>query len=162
MTNQVRERWPIETRPYVKPDASGDDPDRAFWMDLWSKAYRRSRWAGTIPNNLYNDVFRVSIEGLEKRGMKVLLAYVPGEPNSLMGFVAYEPKDGDLPHVAFVGVKDPYRQGQVATQLLEATVGRAFRYSFRTEHSKFFMPKGSDKPKWQVSFAPEVARRKDL
>jgi hypothetical protein len=151
-----KEEWPIETRAYEKPADGEPDADRPFFMDLWSKSYRRSRWAGTIPNNLFADIFRVTVEGLEKRGLKILLAHVPGKPNDLMGFVAYELKDGDLPHVAFCGVKDPYRKGRVATKLLEATVGRAFRYSFRTEHSKFFMGK------WTVSFAPEMTRRKDL
>lgn len=150
------EEWPCEFR-------DAEPKDRAFWMDLWSKAYRRSRWAGVVPNNLWHDVHRVSVEQLEKRGMRVLLAHVPGEPDSLMGFVAFELKDGDLPHVAFLGVKDPYRQGRVGTKLLERAVGRSFRYSYRTEHSRFFMGSGGTGPrKWEASYAPEIARRRDL
>lgn len=153
------EEWPIEIREYAKPeDPTTKDDDRSFFTDLWSKAYRRSRWAGTIPNNLFHDVFRVTLEGLERRGLKVALAHVPGRPDALMGFVAYEQKQGDLPHVAFVGVKDPFRRGRVASKLLHHTVGHNFRYSFRTEHARFFMASG----RWAASYAPEITRRKDL
>lgn len=149
MTNESAETFPFELR-------AAEPADRPFWSSAWARSYRRSRWAGTVPNHLYFDVERTKVDGLLARGMRVHLAHVPGDPQALLGFVAWEPRESDLPHLVYLYVKDPYRRSGLGTQLLDATVGRKFLYSHRTDAAAFFQ-----RPVWDVRFAPEIARRKD-
>lgn len=83
------------------------------------------------------------------------MACLPGEPDALLGFVASESKDGDLPCVHMVYVAPFYRGMGVASSLLAAAVpDLRFHYSFRTAGADRFR-----RPKYQVAFAPERARR---
>lgn len=135
------------------------DQDRGFWGSNWANSYKYSHWAGIIPNHLYHDVMRVLQDGLLKRGMQVTLAHLPGKPDALMGFVAFELDGPERPPVVhMVYVKDIWRQQGLAGALLDATVGRKFLYTHRTKDSDRFQRKRG----WQVGYNPEPARRKEL
>lgn len=133
------------------------DCDEPFWRANWIRTFRVSRWAGTIPNHLVQPVMRVAIDGLMKRGMKVVVAHLEDDDTALMGFVAYEDaKPGDVPVVHYVFTKGLYRGNGVARDLLAASVGPRFRYTHRTEMAEYFR-----RPNYHAEFAPEIARRKD-
>lgn len=147
MSSQI----PFELRP-------AEPKDRGFWGSNWSNSYKRSHWAGTLPNHLYHDVLRVLQDGLAKRGMKVAVAHLPGMPDALLGFVAYE-LDGDRPPVVhMLYVKDTWREKGLGGDILRGTVGQKFIYTHRTKDSDRFQRKRG----WQVGYNPEPARRKDL
>lgn len=140
--------WPIELR-------EADEDDQRFWAGTWEDTYRNSRWAGTIPNHLYRDVQRVAMRQLTARpGTRVTLAHAPGDPDALLGYVVHERLPDDSPVVHYLYVKDPFREGRIATQLLLGTVGRRFRYTHRTDAARRF-----SKPGWEVSYEPGIARR---
>lgn len=143
-------QWPYELR-------DAEPRDRAFWGANWANSYRRSNWAGVVPNHLYHDVMRVLQDGLSRRGMRIKIAHIPDDPDALMGFVAWEDDPGRSPIVHMVYVKDVYRKAGLATDMLEQTVGRAFLYTHRTPESDYFR-----RPAWQVGYDPQPARRKEL
>lgn len=139
------------------PPTHAENCDVPFWRANWIRTYRVSRWAGAVPNHLIQPVMRVALDGLEARGMKVLVAHLPDYPEALMGFVAYEEaKPGDQPTLHYLFTAGLYRKSGVAGSLLAASVGDRFRYTHRTECAEWFR-----RPKYQVTFAPEIARRKD-
>lgn len=130
--------------------------DRAFWGANWSNSYRGSRWAGVVPNHLYHDIMRTLQDGLLRRGMRVTLAHLPGAPDALMGFVAWEPSEkANVVH--FLYTKPTWRKQGLATSLLQAGPGTNFIYTHRTAESDYFR-----QPQWRVAHVPEPARRKDL
>lgn len=130
--------------------------DRPFWGANWANTYRRSRWSGVVPNNLYHDVMRVLQEGLLRRGMRVTLAHLPGDSDALLGFVAWEPHEkANVVH--YVYIKDTWRKQGLATALLEHGPGHSFIYTHRTDDASWFKA-----PDWRVAHVPDPARRKDL
>ena len=130
--------------------------DRAFWGANWANSFRRSRWAGVVPNHLFHDLMRTLQDGLLRRGMRVSLAHLPGNPDALMGFVAWEPSD-KAPIVHFLYVKDTWRGQGLGGALLRQGPGDKFIYTHRTEDADRFR-----RPGWQVAHVPDPARRKDL
>lgn len=119
----------------------------------WIGSFRKSKWAGCIPNNKFPEVQGEIIKQLITRGSKCLLAVNPDSPSQKLGFVVTEKTSLGEPVVHFLFVKDIYRQKGVAKSLLaEAKVpvdGSAF-YTHKTAYSKHFNGK----------FVPEIARRK--
>lgn len=149
MTTENRETVPHEFREALPAD-------RAFWGANWANSYRGSRWAGVVPNHLYHDLMRTLQDGLLRRGMRVSLAHLPGAPNALMGFVAWEPSEkANVVH--FLYVKPTWRKQGLGTALLLGGPGREFIYTHRTDESNYF-----GKPDWRIAHIPEPARRKDL
>lgn len=133
-------------RPYGPDDVM----DVAKW---WIGSFRRSKWAGTTPNNKFTEYMGESIRQLLARGSKCLLAVNPDRPEQILGFIVTEKtsKDEDVVHYLFV--KDIYRRRGISKALLaEAGIkqdGTAF-YTHKTAYSKHY--KGRH--------VPEIARRK--
>lgn len=137
---------------WVFRDCTPDDVmDVVKW---WTGSYRKSKWAGTIPNNKFSDVQGEVIRQLLSRGAKCLLACNPASPEQVLGFVVHEATRKGEPVVHYLFVKDIYRKRGVSKSLLaEVGIpgdGTAF-YTHRTAYSKYYNGK----------HVPEIARRKD-
>ena len=126
--------------------------DRSFVVDPWLKGWKRSPFAGIIPNNLFNQVFFESINQLLERGMEVhILESV--DPENQIGFVAFE--RASVPVLHYVYVKPVLRGMGFFPRLLEAADAseRPFLYTYRTPDCRKFR---------NGSHCPALARRKNL
>lgn len=107
---------------YKFDDADADELPLVF--DSWSRSFKKSPWAGCIPNHLYPEVSRATISEILDRGAKVIVAYVdlPDGGRRVMGYSVSEP-DKRILHWLFV--KRDYRLPgwQVGTALLKRTCG---------------------------------------
>lgn len=127
-----------------------DVPAIAKW---WIGSFRRSKWAGTLPNNKASEYIGETVRQLLSRGAKCTLAVNPDNPAQILGFLVTEKtsKEEDVVHYLFV--KDIYRRRGVSKALLaEEGIkpdGSAF-YTHRTAYSKYYRGK----------HVPEIARRK--
>jgi hypothetical protein len=124
-------------------------------LDSWSKSYRSSDWAGTVPNHMWHAVVRETIAGLIGRGAKILAAACG---DSVWGWVCYERKGDDVV-LHYVYVKDPFREGGLGFALTGALFPDAKRvfYTHRTRLGQRIIKKIPG-----ASYVPEIARRKAL
>jgi GNAT superfamily N-acetyltransferase len=123
-------------------------------FDSWANSFRKSPWAGCIPNHLYDQVSREVQRSIMDRGARVLVAVTPIEGHEaefpevrrVMGYSVSEPERGIL---HFLYVKAPYRGIGVGRALKQRTVidfsaGQQWTYTFRTRASERFL--NSDVP----------------
>lgn len=114
------------TPTYKFDYADADELPLVF--DSWSKSFKKSPWAGCIPNNLYPEVSRAGISEILDRGATVIVAYIdlPDGGRRVMGYSVSEP-DKRILHWLFV--KRDYRLPgwQVGTELLKYTMAQAER-----------------------------------
>ncbi len=120
----------------------------------WIGSYRRSKWAGTLPNNKFPEYMGESIRQLLARGSNCLLACNPDNPTQILGFLVTEKTSRNEEVVHYLFVKDIYRKMGISKGLLaEAGLkqdGSVF-YTHKTAYSKHY------RGKW----VPEIARRKE-
>lgn len=112
-----------------------------FIYDSWARSFKKSPWAGCIPNHLYDMVSRAAASDILNRGARVVLAVTPiegAEGRRIMGYSVSEP--GVL-HWLFV--KKDYRGANVGGLLLEYTTDdwdrEPWKYTFRTRASEPFL-----------------------
>ena len=125
--------------------------DVAFIKSNWFRTWRRSPWAGVIPNNRFHEVTEEAIEQLIARGARLRVACI-GE--RLVAFLCSEvTRDGRaVAHAGFA--KDPYLALRPLERLVEEMPGaRPVLVTFRTP--QLIHALGED---WVHS--PEVARRR--
>lgn len=130
-----------------------NDADRRFVLDPWLKEWRKSPFAGIIPNNHFSAVFFDAVEQLHKRGMEIIILE-SADPETKVGFIAFERAAVPVVHYAYV--KPVFRgMGFFPTLLAAAGVtGEGpFLFTFRTPDCKKFR---------NGSHCPAIARRKDL
>lgn len=126
------------------------DDDARFVYSSWLDSWRKSRYAGCVPNHLYYETTRTAIEDLIGRGATVIVAELDGE---LLGFACGEAKDGKKVH-HYTYVKDPFLRKGVEERLLAALPGdEPGWFTFAQE----WLLKDR---RWK--HAPEIARRKQL
>lgn len=117
--------------------------------------YRKSAWAGVIPNNLFDAVMGEFARQLFARGAVAYVATNPTDTDHWLALVLVEWTSDDVPVVHLAYAKSTYRDSAVLTSLFDAagidTQARLF-YTVRCggEHKAY--PAGR--------FAPEIARRK--
>jgi GNAT superfamily N-acetyltransferase len=113
--------------------------------DAWANSYRKSPWAGTVPNHLWDSVSRESIKSLLSRGARVLVAVTPVAGHEaeypavrrVMGYSVSEPSRRVL-HWLFV--KEKFRRVGIGRALLDATCpDGAYTYTHRTRASSRFL-----------------------
>ena len=121
-------------------------------FDSWMKSWRVSKYAGTIPNNLYFEVQRTLIEDLISRGSQIFVAYPEGHPEIILGWICGEEKEGKSV-LHYLYVKDPYLGLDIPERLLSALPGT--KPGFMTHK----LPSKSLRD-WRHT--PEMARRKVL
>lgn len=137
--------WRKTMTQYKFDYADADELPLVF--DSWSKSFKKSPWAGCIPNHLYPEVSRAGISEILDRGAKVLVAYIdlPDGARRVMGYSVSEPEKKIL-HWLFV--KRDYRMPgwQVGTALLDRTLAMAgegrleqWTYTYRTPASAKFL-----------------------
>lgn len=113
-------------------------------FDSWAKSYRKSPWAGTVPNHLWDTVSRACSSEILERGARVTAAVVdlPDGTRRVMGYSVSEPGRSVL-HWLFV--KRDYRGQGVGRALLTAAItgmaGQLY-YSHRTKASSKFLGPG--------------------
>lgn len=110
--------------------------------DAWSNSYRKSPWAGTIPNNLYDQVSRATASEILSRGARVVMAVeeVPGGRRAI-GYSVSEPAKGVL---HWLYVKRDYRGLGLGKALLAETLQPfpadvRWVYTHRTKASAHFL-----------------------
>lgn len=123
-------------------------------IDAWATSYRRSPWAGCVPNHAWNRVIREGISDILERStcvVKVAVAPLESGERRVMGYSVAEPEKLIL-HWLFV--KHDYRKLGIGRQILGAACpDEAWRYTFRTRASARFL--GS-----RFTFDPVPARVK--
>jgi GNAT superfamily N-acetyltransferase len=125
-------------------------------LDSWLNSYKKSDYAGVIPNHRYPAVMSEMVAGLLGRGAKLIVAVEP-ETGRIWGWVCFEEKAQEsLGVVHFCYVKDPYRKEGLAKALLDKVPGDRFIVTHRTRQSR-----GLERY-LNATFAPEVARRRAL
>lgn len=98
-----------------------DSPAPDEWplvFDSWANSYRKSPYAGTIPNHLYPEVSRASFGDIVARpGARVVVAVqeLPEGGRRVMGYAVAEPRRNCL---HWLYVKQAYRRLGVAKALL--------------------------------------------
>lgn len=145
------------TYPSGRPDVTTRPAGPDDIMDVvkwWTNSFKKSKWAGTLPNNKFPEYMGESIRQLISRGSKVLLAVNAEKPSQVLGFVAHEKTSRGEPVVHYLFIKDYYRGHGLGRWLLEQAGipldGTAF-YTHRTDASR----------KYRAKHVPEIARRKD-
>lgn len=122
-------------------------------LDSWSNSFRKSQYAGCIPNNLWPEVSRQTATQLMTRtGARTICALTPtadGTRGRVMGYSVSEP---GILHWLYV--KKDYRRLGIGSQLLQELIGnwndserKRPRYTHRTDSSGRFLPPGW---KWDV------------
>lgn len=117
--------------------------------DAWGQSYRKSPWAGTVPNHLWDQVSRETARSILDRGALVLVAVTPIADHEelfpavrrVMGFVVCEPSSSVL---HFLYVKEMYRGSGVGKALLAAATAdfspnQEPTYTHRTRASSGFL-----------------------
>lgn len=114
-------------------------------FDSWARSFRKSPWAGCIPNHLYDQVSRATINDILNRGARVIVAVQEVEGGRrVMGYSVSEPEVPGVLHWLFV--KRDYRGFGVGSALLDETVRdwpltppRRWSYTHRTAASNRFL-----------------------
>lgn len=108
-------------------------------VDAWARAYRRSPWAGTVPNKLWAEVSRTMIGGAIDSGAVVLAAVVTLEDGTRR-VAGYSVSDPDNKVLYWIYVKRDFRRLGVGKRLLAETCkGDGWRYTCRTSASSRFL-----------------------
>lgn len=125
--------------------------DIDFIFDSWLQSWRKNRYAGTIPNNMYYEVQRCLIEDLLARGAMVVVACSPRDIDDIYGWACAECKDNrTVLHYLHTKAGSP---PDTIDRLLSALPGL---------QPGFITHKLSDKRFAAWRHAPEIARRKVL
>lgn len=130
------------------------EPDELpFVLDSWSRSWRTSEYAGTVPNHLQPTVVRELLGGLLARGAKITVAVIGSR---IAGYVCHERK-GKQAVIHWAYVKDPFRRQGIGSSLVlfVSDLDDEIFYTHRTRYSKYILPANA-------KFLPEIARRKDL
>lgn len=113
-------------------------------FDSWANSFRKSPWAGCVPNHLWDQVSRADIAGIIDRGARVVVALAPQVPGIFEGrrVMGYSVSEPGVLHWLYV--KKDYRGQGVAKALLAETTRdwparRPWLYTHRTRASAGFL-----------------------
>lgn len=120
---------------------SPNEDELKFILDSWSSSYRKSVYAGTVPNNLWQEVIRASITQLVGRSNCNTIVARVGD--RVMGYAVAEP---GILHWLYV--KKDFRRLGIGRCLLNAItlpwpaeVKKFPRYTHNTYGAQRFLPK---------------------
>ena len=119
---------------------SGEEYSLVF--DSWARSFRKSPWAGCIPNHLYDQVSRACIGELLNRSKVIVVARThdhEGKPLPARRVMGYSVSEPGVLHWLYV--KDDYRGQGVGRALLDVTTNgwEQFVYTHRTRASQKFL-----------------------
>lgn len=140
--------------------------DISFIFDSWLRSWRKSPWAGIVPNNVYYPLTRSVIEQLVARGAEFKVAALESNPDHILGWICYEllparTPDGPEAVIHYLYVKDPYLPLGIDDQLVAAVPGVKpgfYTFRYRQVVEALDRAKGPEGQHWK--HAPEIARRK--
>jgi GNAT superfamily N-acetyltransferase len=125
-----------------------------FILDSWSSSYRKSKYAGTVPNNHWEEISRATATQLMSRPRcRTIVALAPSDTISLdtgeaargrvMGYSVAEP---GILH--WIYTKKDFRRLGIATQMLNEQMTqwddkdkKYPRFTHRTDASYRFLPR---------------------
>lgn len=126
-------------------------------MESWSGTWKRSRYAGCIPNHLFEQITFTAITQLLQRGAKVDVLTARSAPGVVLGWVCHEADRRSSQRIVhYLFVKDGFRERGYGGLLLASIGiqrGDRFIYTHKTPFEKYF--KGGH---WN----PGIARRKSI
>jgi hypothetical protein len=131
--------------------------DVPFILDSWMKSWRKSPWAGTLPNNRFFAITRESIEQLIARGSTFEVASSHTKPDHILGWICHELTTDSEPRtvIHYLYVKDPYLKSNIARTLVDRAPGR--QPGYYTHRYRQVQDNCSYEEGWR--HAPEIARR---
>lgn len=103
---------PVEIRALI-------DSDLPFIFNSWLKAFRNSKFAAEINQNIYFSEHHKLIERLLKRG-KTLVVGAAGDPATVYGYINYEEVQGIFV-LHFAYIKHDFRTLGLFKELMKAT-----------------------------------------
>ncbi len=110
-----------------------------FIFDSWARSFQKSKWAGCIPNNLYDSVSRQAAAEIIDRGARVTVAVeeMADGTRNIIGYSVSEPKKRVL---HYLYVKRALRGLGIGHTLLD-DVGcdDAWVYTYKTGASDRFL-----------------------
>ena len=113
-------------------------------FDSWVQSFRKSPWAGCVPNHLWDITQRATISGIIDRGARVLVVLAPNVPGVFEGrrVMGYSVSEPGVLHWLYV--KAPFRRQGIGRALLAETVRgwperRPWLYTHRTRISARFL-----------------------
>lgn len=122
-------------------------------FDEWGESFRKSRWAGNLPNNIYWPAHLEAFQQLLNRGARVLVCCSADYPSVKLGWLVFETTARGERVAHYVYTAPLYRRQGIANFLLaEAGLTKDCVFTFRTEQARFW-------PK--ARHVPGIARRKD-
>lgn len=135
----------------IRPIEPGDVK---FVLSTWTEAWKKSPWAGCIPNHRARAWITESIEDLVKNGAQISVACDDTVPAAIIGFACHGPATLDGKAVLhFLYVKELLRPLGVQNALMDAVAGeRPGFYTYRTRQT------AEAAEGW--AHVPEIARRK--
>ena len=133
---------------FREPNAS----DVPFLFDSWLRSWRKSPWAGCIPNNLFFPLTRSSIEQLVGRGAKFTIACLAADPEKILGWCCHE-LSGEDAVVHYGYCKDCYLGLGILEALVAQIPGNKPGY-----YTHRYRQVSEACPGWRHT--PEIARRK--
>jgi len=123
-----------------------------FILDSWSSSYRKSKYAGTVPNNHWEEIARATATQLMSRSRcRTIVALAPPinfvegkeERGRIMGYSIAEP---GILH--WIYTKKDFRRLGIATQMLaeqmsqwDARDKKYPRFTHKTDSSYRFLPR---------------------
>lgn len=134
--------------------------DIRFIFDSWLRSWRKSPWAGVIPNNLYFPLTRGTIEQLVARGATFTVACLAADPERILGWICHE-QSGPEAVVHYLYVKDPYLSLGIGDALIARIPGNKpgfYTFRYRQVVDACQPARTKDREGWV--HAPEIARRK--
>lgn len=133
--------------------------DAALIMDSWLKSWRTSAWAGTVPNHLYFETQRTTIEQLLLRGAKFEVAVASEHPDLILGWACHELTQDTPPRtiIHYVYVKDPYLKLPEAIGETLARRAPGVQPGYYTHRYRTVVESLPGRDDWR--HAPEIARR---
>ena len=132
------------TRPFEPEDYN-------FVISGWLKSFRKSEYAGVIPNDTYYATYLATIESLIKAGASIHVCQ--DLDGKLLGFICHSVTDDGYGVVHYIYTISGWRETGVYDLLLANVLGTlpGF-YTFRTSEIRKVLVN------WR--HAPEIARRK--
>lgn len=123
-------------------------------LEMWVDSWKRSPWAGCMPNHRAKAWITESIEDLVKNGATITVAFEDEVPDAIVGFACHGPSTLDGKAVLhYLYVKELLRPLGVQSALMDAVPGeRPGFYTYRTKQC-------AEAAEGWVH-APEIARRK--
>lgn len=137
----------------VRSVTSADTP---FIFETWLNSWRKSPWAGCIPNNLYYPLQRTAIEQIVGRGAEIKVACRAADPSHILGWVCSEVDRSGICVLHYLYVKEAYLPFAIGEKLVESCAGTKpgiYTYRYRQVSDACDFQKG-----WR--HVPEAARRK--